>query len=147
VEEDVKNAGLELDAYLESQGQTHDDFHTELRTGAEQAVKSQLILDAIADKEEIGVSDADLSDQVVRQAQRSGVSPEVLAQQIMQSGQLGALVGDVRRGKALALVTQNAQITDASGRPVSLDALREQLGGGQAGAGETDDETDDDAAE
>jgi trigger factor len=147
VEEDVKNAGLELDAYLESQGQSHDDFHAELRTGAEQAVKSQLILDAIADKEEIGVSDADLSDQVVRQAQRSGVSPEVLAQQIMQAGQLGALVGDVRRGKALALVTQNAQITDASGRPVSLDALREQLGGGQPDEGDDDDEPGDEPAD
>ena len=147
VEEDVKNAGLELDAYLESQGQSHDDFHAELRTGAEQAVKSQLILDAIADKEEIGVSDADLADQVVRQAQRSGVSPEVLAQQIMQAGQLGALVGDVRRGKALALVTQNAQITDASGRPVSLDALREQLGGGQPDEGDDDDEPGDEPAD
>jgi trigger factor len=129
VEEDVRSAGMTLDQYLEAQGQSHDDFHEELRKGAEQAVKAQLVLDAIADKEEIGVSDADLSDQVVRQAQRSGADPNQLAQHIVQSGQLGALVADVRRGKALALVTQNAKISDTAGRPIDLDALRDELGG------------------
>jgi trigger factor len=124
MEQDVKGAGMELDQYLSAQGQTHDDFHVELREGAERAVKAQLVLDAIADKEEIGVSDADLSEQVMRQAQRSGVNPDQLAQHIVQSGQLGTLVGDVRRDKALALITQNAKISDASGRPVDLEALR-----------------------
>jgi trigger factor len=132
MEQDVQGAGLEIDDYLATQGQTHDEWHVELRTAAEHAVKAQLILDAIADKEEIGVSDADLSEQVVRQAQRTGVSPDQLAQQIVQAGQLPTLFGDVRRGKALALVTQNAKISDASGRPVSLDALRDAVAGESA---------------
>lgn len=138
VEEDVRSAGMTLDQYLEAQGQSHDEFHDELRKGAEQAVKAQLVLDAIADKEEIGVSDADLSDQVVRQAQRSGSDPNQLAQQIVQSGQLGALVADVRRGKALALVTQNAKITDPAGRAIDLDALRGDLGGATPPADEVE---------
>jgi trigger factor len=133
MEQEIQGAGLVLDEYLETQGKTHDDWHVELRESAERAVKSQLILDAIADAEEIGVSDADLSEQITRQAQRSGVSPDELAQQIVQAGQLGSLFGDVRRGKAIALVTSNARITDASGRPVSLDALRDAVSTPAAG--------------
>jgi trigger factor len=142
MEQEVQGAGMAIDDYLASQGQSHDDWHAELRTQAENAVKSQLILDAIADKEEIGVSDADLSEQVMRQAQRSGVSPDQLAQQIVQAGQLPTLFGDVRRSKALALVTQNAVITDASGRPVSLDALREVVEGASAALADSPVESD-----
>jgi trigger factor len=138
LEEDVRTAGMTLDQYLDAQGQTHDEFHDELRKGAERAVKAQLVLDAIADKEEIGVSDADLSDQVVRQAQRSGADPNQLAQHIVRAGQLGALVADVRREKALALVTQNAKISDEAGRPIDLEGLRDELGGGAAPIEETE---------
>ena len=152
IEQEVQGAGLEMDDYLAEQGQTHDEWHAELRGSAEQAVKAQLVLDAIADKEEIGVTDADLSEQVVRQAQRSGVQPDQLAQQIVQSGQLPTLFGEVRRGKALALVTQNAKISDVSGRPVSLDALRVAVGessdlGESAGDVGDDGEGDDESAE
>ena len=143
MEQEITGAGMAVDDYLAAQGQTHDEWHVDLRASAEQAVKSQLILDAIADKEEIGVTDADLSEQVVRQAQRTGVSPDQLAQQIVQSGQLPTLFGDVRRGKALALVTQNAVISDASGRPVSLDALRESVTGGQASDVDAEDDAED----
>ncbi|MEP7054312.1 MAG: trigger factor [Actinomycetota bacterium] len=144
LEQDVTGAGMEIDDYLATQGQTHDEWHAELRVSAEHAVKAQLILDAIADKEEIGVSDGDLSEQVVRQAQRSGISPDQLAQQIVSAGQLPTLFGDVRRGKALALVTQNAKITDASGRPVSLDALRDAIVGDADDSEADDDEYADD---
>lgn len=149
MEQDVQGAGLALDDYLAAQEKTHDDWHAELRTAAERAVKAQLILDAIADKEEIGVSDGDLSQQVMRQAERAGVSPDQLAQQIVQSGQLPTLFGDVRRGKALELVTSTATITDTSGRPVSLTELGEALGraaGPEAAEDDTDDEDDADEA-
>ena len=65
------------------------------------------------------------------------------AQQVVNSGQLGALMGEVLRGKALAVVLEHATITDASGRPVDLDSLTKEFDsveGGDAG-----DEADDDA--
>jgi len=87
-------------------------------------VKSQLVLDAIADAEQLGVSDAELTDHVIAQSQRYGVSPQEFAQQLTQAGNLPALVSDVRRSKALATVLERTTVTDASGRPVDLDALR-----------------------
>ena len=44
-----------LTAYVESQGQTREEFDTELRTNAEQAVKTQLLLDEIAERPSVQV--------------------------------------------------------------------------------------------
>ena len=125
--EQLQRAGLTLDQYLENEGKGEEEFEQEVRDSATEAVKAQLVLDAIADKEELGVTDAELTDQVVRRAQRAGVSPDQFAQQVVSSGQLPGLVSEVRRGKALATVMEAATITDASGTAVDLDALRDDL--------------------
>ena len=123
--EQLEQAGLTEESYLRSEGRSAEDFHGELRRGAESAVKAQLVLDAIADKEQVGVNDAELTEQVVRRAQRAGVPAEEFAQQLVNSGQLGSVFAEVRRGKALATVLESAKVTDASGRTVDLNALRD----------------------
>jgi trigger factor len=120
----LENAGLDLDDYLSAEGRTREEFGAEVRTNSETAVKSQLVLDAIADAEQVGISDAELTEHVIMQAQRYGVSPQEFAQQMTQAGNLPALVADVRRNKALALVLERSTVTDGSGRPVDLAALR-----------------------
>ncbi|HEY6748889.1 MAG TPA: trigger factor, partial [Mycobacteriales bacterium] len=120
----LESAGLDLDTYLQSEGRSREDFEAEVRTNAETAVKTQLVLDAIADAEELGVSDAELTERVITQAQQYGVSPQEFAQQLTQGGNLPALVADVRRSKALATVLERAKVTDASGNAVDLEHLR-----------------------
>ena len=129
--EQLQRAGMTLDQYLENEGKGEEEFDEEVRSSATDAVKAQLVLDAVADKEELGVTDAELTDQVVRRAQRAGVSPDQYAQSVVQAGQLPGLVSEVRRGKALATVMEAATIVDASGNPVDLDALRDDLGPGE----------------
>jgi len=131
----LQQAGLTLDQYLEDEGKGEEEFAEEVRESATTAVKAQLVLDAIADREQMGVADAELTDQVVRRAQRAGVSPDQYAQSLVQSGQLQGLVAEVRRGKALATVMEGATITDASGETVDLEALRDGLD--PAGADDT----------
>ena len=118
--------GLTMEGYLESEGKTAEDFEQEMTTSASDAVKAQLVLDAVADAEQLGVDDAELSDQVVRRAQRAGVSAEQYAQQVVEGGQLGLLVQEVRRGKALATVMEAATIVDTEGQAIDLEALQEQ---------------------
>ena len=125
--EQLSQSGMTLEQYLEAEGKGEEEFEEQLRTGAADAVKAQLVLDTIADKDEIGVNDAELTDQVVRRAQRAGVSPDQYAQQVVQSGQLQGLVAEVRRGKALASVMEAATIVDEAGNPVDLEELREDL--------------------
>jgi trigger factor len=109
-----------LAEWLTEQGKTREEFDSSVREEAERSVKTQLVLDAVADAEEVGVSDMELTQQIVAQAQRYGVAPEQFLQQAQQNGQLGAVYADVRRGKALATVVRDVKVTDESGAEVDL---------------------------
>lgn len=118
--------------WLQEQGQTREQFDTETREEAEKAVKTQLVLDTIADAENVSVSDNELTERIIYQAQRFGVSPDQYVQQAQQSGQLGAIYADVRRSKALFSVVRQATVTDSAGTALDLD----ELFGTQEDAGE-----------
>ena len=128
-----------LTAYVESQGQTREEFDTELRTTAEQAVRTQLLLDEVAEKGEVQVDQQELMERIFMQAQRFGISPDEYIQQAQQANQLGAIFADVRRGKALASVVQAATILGPDGEPVDLSEL--------FGTATADESTDEDAVE
>jgi trigger factor len=122
----LQAAGLTLESYLEAEGTDVEKFETELYDGAVVAMKARLLLDAIADNEKFDINDQELSDQVVRHAQRSGVRPEQFQQyanQLVQGGHLPALVGEVLREKALTVLVEAATITDSNGNTIDLDAL------------------------
>ncbi|GAA2817489.1 trigger factor [Crossiella cryophila] len=109
--------------WLATQDKTVEQFDAETRAESERTVKTQLVLDAIADAEQTTVSDNELTERIVYQAQSFGISPDEYVQRAQQSGQLGAIYADVRRGKALAGVVAQATVTDASGNKVDLDEL------------------------
>jgi trigger factor len=108
---------------LEAEGKTLEQFDTEVREESEKAVRTQLLLDTIADAEKTSVNDGELTERIIYQAQRFGISPDEYVQRAQQSGQLTAIYADVRRGKALAAVVRRATVTDASGAEVNLDEL------------------------
>src|SRR5205085_9669137 len=112
----------------------------------ERAIRTQFILDAIADAREVTVDNDDLSAQIIAAAQRNRMSPEQYAQQLQQGGNIAEFVADVRRTKALAQLLEQTRITDASGNVVDLEALRPQTVPAPAVADEDDDEPADETA-
>jgi len=130
----LERAGLTMDLYLQSENQTQEDFDAKLQSDTKDAVKAQLVLDTVADTEQLGVNDTELTQEVVRRAQQAGMGPQEYADQLVESGQLPLVVADLRRGKALALVLESAAITDASGNKVDLDQLRGELAAAGDGA-------------
>lgn len=131
---DLDHSEEALAQLLESQGKTVEEFDAELQTESEKAVRTQLLLDAIAEAEQTTVEDNELTERIIYQAQRFGVSPDEYVRRAQESGQLAAIYADVRRGKALASVVRRATVTDASGAEVDLDEL---FGSGQAQEDET----------
>jgi trigger factor len=124
-ERELQQAGMSWDTFLEiSGGQSREEYEADQRKNIEQAVKTQFILDAIADAREVTVDNEDLSTQIMAQAQRNRMSPEQLAQQLQQGGNIAEFVADVRRTKTLAQLLEETTITDASGNVVDLEALR-----------------------
>lgn len=112
-----------FDEFLKRQGQTREEFTDQLRESARKSVKAQFLLDAIADADQVEVGEAELTEYLVRQAGRYNMPPQEFANQLVEAGNLPALMADVRRNKALAAVLQEAKITDESGRAVDLSAL------------------------
>ena len=112
-------------------GHGDDDHRAEVETQTRDGLKSQLILDKIAEQEELAVSEAELSSWLVQQAPRYGMTPDQFAQELVNAGQVPAAVSEVRRSKALAHVLEHARIVDTEGTVIDLSALNEL---GSAGA-------------
>ena len=108
---------------LEAQGSSREEFDADAQKSAERSVKVQLLLDTIADAENTQVGQEELTERIIFQAQRYGVSPDQFIQQIQQANQLGALFADVRRGKALASVVDRVSVTDTDGNAIDTNEL------------------------
>ncbi|RKN11047.1 trigger factor [Streptomyces radicis] len=113
--------GMDLDAYLSLQEKTREEFEAELREQAEKGIRTQFVLDEIAKVEKLNVSQEELTEHLMRRAQSSGMSPDQFAKAVVEGGQVPMLVGEVSRGKALAVVVEHVTVTDSNGETVHLD--------------------------
>ena len=118
----LNRAGASLDGYLEMTGQTEEQFETDIEERARRSVKVTFVLDELARNEELGVDQAELSAYVMRQAEQMGVSPDQLAQQLVDNGQLNFAAAEVLRGKAMNVIAERVKVTDKSGNPVDIAA-------------------------
>ncbi|MFD7900454.1 trigger factor [Streptomyces sp. NPDC059743] len=112
--------GLDLAKYLEIQGKTEEEFETETKEQAEKGIRTQFILDELVNKEKLNVNQEELTEHLMRRAQSSGMSPDEFAKAVVEGGQVPMLVGEVARGKALAVVVEAAKVTDTNGVLVDL---------------------------
>ncbi|NGO13755.1 trigger factor [Streptomyces sp. HC44] len=113
--------GLDLPQYLEIQGKTAEEFDTETSEAAVKGIKTQFVLDELVNKEKLNVSQEELTEHLMRRAASSGMSPDQFAQAVVEGGQVPMLVGEVARGKALAVVVEAATVKDTNGEVVDLD--------------------------
>ena len=103
---------------LEAQGTTREEFDKESRKQAEESVRTQLFLDAVAEEEQPEVSQQELTDHILFTAQSYGMDPNQFVAQLQQSGQIANLFSDVRRGKALAAAISRTSVKDEAGNKV-----------------------------
>src|SRR5690606_14739868 len=88
-----------------------------------EAVRTQLLLDALAEKSGVGVSQQEFTERIMFNAQRFGMRPDEYFQQLQQANQLGGIFTEVRRAKALMSAVQQAQITSLSGEKLDFETL------------------------
>ncbi|MER7008486.1 trigger factor [Dactylosporangium sp. NPDC000555] len=120
----LQRIGASFEDYLQTEGKTEEEMDAELNEAAVEGVKVQLVLDTLADAENIQVSDDEFGHEIVHRAQRAGMGPQQYYDQLVQAGVAGAVFGDVRRGKALGVVLERVKIVDGDGNALSLDDLR-----------------------
>lgn len=113
--------GLDLEKYLEIQGKTAEEFDTETKEAAVKGIKTQFVLDELVKREKLNVNQEELTEHLMRRAASSGMSPDQFAQAVVEGGQVPLLVGEVARGKALAVVVEAATVKDTNGEVVDLE--------------------------
>jgi trigger factor len=125
VDDTLHNAihGLEHDEKkfeeaLAAQGSSREEFDADNRTNAEKAVKTQLLMDAVADKLDIQVGQNDLTERLVLMSRQYQLEPQQLLQYLQENNQLPAMFADVRRGLTVAAVVHGASVTDTEGNVI-----------------------------
>lgn len=109
-------------------GEEIDEAHrAEIEEQVRLGLKSQFILDKIAETEQISVGETELSAWLMQEAGRYGMNPDEFAQALVEAGQVPMAIADIRRAKALALVLEQASVVDTDGNVVDLKALDADL--------------------
>ena len=95
------------------------EHRAEMEEQIRMSLKSDFILDSIAQAQEISVSEEELSAWLIQQAPRYGMSPDAFAKALVDSGQVSSALQDIRRAKALAWAAEQASVTDTAGAQVT----------------------------
>jgi trigger factor len=117
----------EVEHHFEDGHDSGEEHRAEVEKQARDGLKSQFLLDKIAETQEVSVGESELSAWLVQQAPRYGMGPDQFAQMLVESGQVPMAIQDIRRAKALAVVLEGAKVVDADGNEVDLKALDEEM--------------------
>jgi trigger factor len=111
----------EVHNHLEGEGRLEDDVHrAEVTEASEKQFKTQMLLDAIAEKVNVQVSQDELTQYLVQSAAQYGMAPQEFVNALQQGNQLPAMVGEVARNKALAVALGKVTVVDTNGKTVDL---------------------------
>jgi trigger factor len=113
-----------LGEYLQATGRTPDDLLAAVRADAHRAVKADLALRALAEAEELGLSDEELDAEIATMAERMETTPGELRRQLDTAGRTGAVRSELRKGKALQWLLDHVELFDEEGNPMSRDDLK-----------------------
>jgi trigger factor len=97
---DPRKAGIDWAQFREAQ-----------REPARDAVASALVLDEIARRENISVTDEELDNEIARFAERSGRTPPAVRAQLEKEGGVARLTSGLRREKAVDFAMSRAKMT------------------------------------
>ena len=119
VSEEMVNADVER--HLEGEGRQKDDEHrAEVVVDSTKSFQVQMLLDAIAEAEQVRVNENELMQYLIQASQSYGMEPNEFVKIVDEQGQIPSFVSEVARRKALAVVLEAAVITDSEGNKVDL---------------------------
>jgi trigger factor len=114
----------EIEARLNNEGKSGDEkLAAEYRPDAERALRTQLLLDDIAEDSTAQVTQADLTNYVMQTAMSYGIDPNEFIKLLSEQNQLPALFSEVARDKALTELLREVTVKDTDGADVDLTDL------------------------
>jgi trigger factor len=108
--ENLRRQGVDPDAVRWD----YQKLAADIRPDAERSVRRALLLEAIAGREEITATEADVDAEVARLAQDSGRAPQAIRTLLERGEELDGLRLTLREAKTLALLIEHAKIEPAA---------------------------------
>jgi len=114
---------MTLDQFLQAAGRDRAGLMAELRSEADRAVRVDLALRALADAENIEVSEEELDTAISEMAGQARTSAVELRRRLDRGGRLPAVRSDLRKAKALEWLLDHVALVDEEGKPVDREKL------------------------
>jgi trigger factor len=118
----LERRGISADAYFQLSGQTADQLVERMGAEAALSVARELVLEAVADRLGLEVSDQEIEELIREQAGLQGDDADEAVKQVFADGRQEVLRGDLRLRKALDRVA-----ADAKRVPVEVARAREEI--------------------
>jgi trigger factor len=120
----LESRRITLEQFVEASGRTRDQLVAELRQEAVRDVRADLALRALADVENIEVTDEELDEAIRELAGQAHSSVAEVRRRLDRSGRLAAVRSSRRKAKALSWLLDHVELMDEEGKPISRDDLR-----------------------
>ena len=111
----------EVHRHLENENKLDDAEHrAEVMISSEKTFRSQILLDTIAEAEGVKVSQTELTQYLVQGAAQYNMEPGEFIKVLDANGQIPGMIGEVARGKTLAIILSKAKVVDSNGKAVDM---------------------------
>ncbi len=111
----------EVAEHLSGEGREDDDEHrAEVTEESTTTLRRQILLDTLAEKLEVKVSQDELLQYFFSMSQQYGMDPSTFIQTMSERGQVPAVAAEVARGKSLAVALRSVTVVGPDGAPVDL---------------------------
>jgi trigger factor len=111
----------EVHRHLEQENRLEDDVHrAEVKESSEKTFRTQILLDEVAQENDVKVSQDELTQYLVQGAAQYGMDPNEFVKILSENGQIPSMVGEVARNKALAIILGKVKVVDTNGDAVDL---------------------------
>jgi trigger factor len=109
----MHDLGQSLDEYLRKNSLSVDEYESNLRKRAEEIVRNTLVLDALAEKEEISFTSEDLNEEIMRMATAARVNPQELADAMSKDkDEFSAVAMRVRTRNTMNFIASKVQVKE-----------------------------------
>jgi trigger factor len=105
----LSHRGISREAYLKITGREEDDLIAELASEAAQSLRREAVIAAVVTVEAILPSEEDLLEVVTPTAERDGVEPQKLLDELRESGRLEEIREDLAARQAVELIAAEAK--------------------------------------
>jgi len=119
----LSHQGVDIGGFLQSLGESQDQFVAELRTECTNAVKADLALKAVAEMEGVEATDDDLEQEIQDLARQSKKKPSVVRKELENEDHLPAVRSGIRKTKALEWLIAHTEFVDEEGQVIDRSQL------------------------